>query len=158
MSPGQRQLFQAQESRVAVRCTNNALQSLVSGTAAAVAFQIEDFDTHGMHDNVTNNGRLTCIVPGLYIVGGAVTFTANVTGARVAFIATNGITVIRSSVLVPACIGGTETILSLSTIVRLVAGDYVQLGATQFSGGALNIRIHDATAYTTEFWATRLGS
>jgi hypothetical protein len=157
MPVGQRQLFQAQEQRVAVHVTNNAAQSINNGAQVAINFQVESYDTHNMHDNVTNNTRLTCVIPGLYLVGATLSFGANAAGQRILdIIRFVSATTYVVSQTVPGS-AGFNTLVSAAGIVRMVAGDYVEVQATQSSGGALNIAAN-AASNETSFWAVRLGS
>jgi hypothetical protein len=108
------------------------------GSAAALNFDSETFDTNTMHDNSTNNSRITCKVTGKYIVIGTAAFTPNATGARGLQIRKNG-----SDVL------GTEernnsgstlwTFVRITEIVSLSANDYVELTAYQSSGTSLDV-------------------
>src|SRR5262245_3650198 len=56
-----------------VRVTHSANQNINTGTQTQVAFNTEDWDqaagaSSTMHDNVTNNTRLTCRYAGIYLV------------------------------------------------------------------------------------------
>lgn len=157
MPPQQRLKNQSDEQRVAVHVTNNAVQSINNGAPTRVDFQVETYDTYGMHDTGSNITRLTCVVPGLYLVGGSVAFLANAAGQR-----TIEITRFVSSTFYVASqtapgSAGLNTILSVTGLVRMVAGDYVELFATQSSGAPLNITAN-ALSNETSFWAVRLGS
>lgn len=48
--------------------THSANQSITDNTETTVAFDTERFDTNAMHDNVTNNSRITINTAGVYIV------------------------------------------------------------------------------------------
>lgn len=64
-----------------VRITANATQSIANNSQTALQFASEDIDTHGFHDNVTNNSRITPSVAGYYrfkatyFTGGRVDYT-----------------------------------------------------------------------------------
>ena len=49
-----------------------AQTGIASNTATAITFTTEDVDSHGYHDNATNNSRVTPTLAGWYRVSGAV--------------------------------------------------------------------------------------
>src|SRR5262252_6806646 len=83
----------------AVRAFHNAAQSVTSGTPLALALNSERFDQAGnaadsMHDNSTNNSRLTAKYAGVYQITGNVEWAANSTGVRSLQIRLNGSTIL----------------------------------------------------------------
>lgn len=123
-----------------------------SGSYQALTFNSERVDVGGMHDTVTNTGRIT--VPsgggGLYLIGGCIEFAANATGLRGAQIRLNGTTVIAVQEA-PSVGAGSAHPIMVTTAYQLAAGDYVELMGKQSSGGSLNML---ATGnYSPEFWA-----
>lgn len=121
------------------RAYASTAQSLTSGTATALNFDSETFDTAGFHDTVTNPSRFT--IPagaaGTYVVVGGVGFAANATGTRAARIHVNGVVGAITSVEADRT-AGLPTRLTVSDVLVLAAGDYVELAGYQLSGGALN--------------------
>lgn len=111
-------------------------QSINDATLTALSFGAEDADTDSFHDNSTNPSRLTAPVTGYYIVEGGVEFASNATGRRAVQIRKNG-SVFYASLMVDAC-SSDATLLPVSAIVQLNAGDYVEIMVFQNSGGALN--------------------
>lgn len=111
-----------------VRVRHNVNQT--PGANVAVAFNVEEFDTDGMHDLVTNTGRLTAQTPGLYSVVGSAALAAageqlqiGLNGAAAA----NARTVIAQSGL---------SGVTIASDLRLGFGDFVNLflpAATQVS-------------------------
>ncbi len=59
-----------------VKQTSGASIGDASGTI--LAFDAEDFDTDGMHDNATNNSRITINTAGVYLVIASVRYTTGV--------------------------------------------------------------------------------
>jgi len=59
-----------------VKQTSGASIGDASGTI--LSFDAEDFDTDGMHDNATNNSRITINTAGVYLVIASVRYTAGV--------------------------------------------------------------------------------
>jgi hypothetical protein len=117
----------------------NANQSIATGTATAVSFAAENFDTNTFHDNVTNNSRLT--IPagkaGKYQINYNVNWDANATGSRQAIVYLNNATVI-SLVETDNAGAGRGIGLSGSLIYSLAEADYIQVLVFQNSGGALD--------------------
>lgn len=115
----------------------SAAQNAASGTSyASVAFDTEAADTDTMHSTSSNTSRITATTAGLYLVTGTVAFAANATGYRGARIAKNGSTDVTRTQS-PATAAATAHWLNIAALVRLAAGDYVELQALQNSGGNL---------------------
>lgn len=111
----------------------------------ACAFGAENFDTDSMHDNSTQNTRLTFTTAGKYHVGGAISIAANVAaGARILL---NGTTVLATQRQGNSGVGEAP---SVDTIYDFAQNDYVELqgyaNATNTSGDA-----------NTSFWAYKIG-
>lgn len=54
-----------------------AATTFAQNTLLAIPFNQERYDTASMHDNVTNNSRITAPSAGYYLVTGTVTFGVN---------------------------------------------------------------------------------
>jgi hypothetical protein len=115
------------------------LQAIPDNTVTTVTLDKETFDTAGLHDNVTNNSRLTAPVAGVYQITGNVRWDVNATGTRfVALVATVGVTTTRiASVWFPADPLPWPTDESITDVYTLGAGDFVHMEAFQDSGGSL---------------------
>lgn len=119
---------------------NNATQSISSSVQTALTMNAEVFDTHGFHDNSTNNNRL--LVPpglgGVYLLNGGILSTAG-TAFRWIFgwkknDSESGY--ISESRIQPA---GTDFNMSAVAVVNLLAGDYVTLYIYHEAGVSRNI-------------------
>lgn len=114
-------------------------QSIPNNAMTALLFDTEDLDREGGHSTSSNTSRYTAQTAGYYEVSGAVGFTGNATGSRLAQINVNGTGQNGTEVgwgTVPN--SGHLEIVVPSTMVYLNVGDYVELAAFQSSGGALN--------------------
>lgn len=113
-------------------------QSIPNSTETALTFNSEDYDTDAQHDNATNNSRLTCVIPGTYLVQARTVFTANATGQRELRLKRNGsvsyfdLDVAKGDASVP-------TFLRAQAIMQFSVGGYVEATVTQNSGGALSV-------------------
>lgn len=142
---------------IGARVYHNATQSISSGgTAAPLAFNSERYDTDTIHDNSTNNTRLTCKTAGSYLIIGSVLFDVNATGQRLLEIRLNGTTLLADQ-RTNAIAGGTlGTGLTIATQYPLAVNDYVELLVFQNSGSSLNVL--SAGNYTPEFMIVRIGA
>lgn len=123
--------------------SNSANQSMASGAVTALSFDTEVFkDVAGTHSTSVNPSRLTCVNPGRYLLFGAVQFAANTTGSRFLQFRKNGSGTSTDPSLASsqgAAAAGTDGIsLSISDLVILSAGDYIELIVFQDAGVALN--------------------
>jgi hypothetical protein len=124
----------------AARVTHSTAQSIPDfPPGATLAFNTERYDTASIHDNATNNSRLTAPVTGIYAVTAEVDWTPNATGTRELTLMKNGSTFIADDDRdgISVVFGGQSQ--SVTAQVRLVAGDYVEVGVLQTSGGSLNV-------------------
>jgi hypothetical protein len=115
-------------------------QSLTNNTITVVSFDTEEFDTDAYHDSGTNPSRLT--IPtglgGKYLLSGGGDFQASGVGIVALGFRINGDTADRLAWTAQPFTAGMDQGISISEIVSLAAGDYVELTAYQTSGGALN--------------------
>jgi hypothetical protein len=140
-----------------VRVYHNTTQSITNATDTTLAFNSERVDQAGnaadtMHDNTTNNSRLTCRYAGFYLIFGHASWASAPTSANI-WIRVNGATDIGKSGV--GATGGNYAHMSLMTGYQLAVNDYVELRVRQDSGGAINI---SSTAnMSPEFGMVRVG-
>lgn len=112
-------------------------QSIPNSTNTVVTFNAELWDTADMHDNQTNNSRITIPVAGKYHIWATIVFTTNSAGDRAAFIQRNGSTPLAYTYF-GAC-SSVPTALPFSFVAQLSAGDYIELVVWQNSGTTLDL-------------------
>ena len=125
-------------------------QSVPANTNTPLSFELERWDSASLHDDVTQNSRLTAARAGLYALDGSVVWNVG-SGARYVFIMLNGISILAAQQSSGAANAMHE---SVSTTYRLQAGDYVQLVVFSDTSGQ---QVLSAPNYSPEFSATRLG-
>jgi len=136
----------------------SANQSLTSGAGTNATFDTELFDTDAFHSTSSNTDRIT--IPtgknGYYLLTGRANFAASATGIRIGMIRKNaGATQLarhtRKTVTAAA-----DAVLTVNTVVNLVATDYVVFECYQDGTGSLNLQ-GGGEQYTT-FSAVYLGA
>lgn len=138
------------------RVRKSAAQSIPNNVWTTVTFDTEVNDVYGMHNAVTNTGRLTIQEDGVHGVKASVGF---VPGAG-----TRGIRLIKNGdpALPLAVVEGIDPpdasncAISTTADDMFDAGDYVEVQVKQDSGGALNTLSGAQT--TCAFSATRFGN
>jgi len=128
-------------------------QAISDSTVTAIGFDAEEVDTDGMHDNATNNSRITIQLAGKYFVFGQIDYESNVgstTDARHARIHKNGAEFLTSAN--DFVLNNTGLcVMQVSVLMSLAVNDYLELNAYQVSGGNLNANANIANAPTTRF-------
>lgn len=139
------------------RVYHNVNQSFNNGTEQTVAFNSERFDTDTMHDNVTNNSRITFNTAGIYLLTATIEFDlATDYTYRAAFLRRNGSELIDEAISQNSAATNLIIVsLKLSTTWKFNAGDYVEIRAQQNSTAARNIVA--APSRAPEFTATWIG-
>jgi len=95
-------------------------------TWTALSFNAETFDDDTMHDNSTNNSRITIKSAGRYLVTGSALYTANNgSGNRMAAIYVNGSLYSYGSSRIAGSATNVE-LLTICDVIVLAVNDYVQ--------------------------------
>ncbi|MSO40887.1 MAG: hypothetical protein EXQ70_03170 [Solirubrobacterales bacterium] len=137
----------------AARVTDSDGQSIDTGVVETLNFDSERYDTANMHDNSTNNFRLTAPVTGIYAVTGQVGWdTANDT-RRALLLRKNGSTDI--AIEQAGAVLGDANVQELTTQVQLQEGDYVEARVLMVSG-TTPLNIFKSNEFSPEFSMTWL--
>jgi len=117
-----------------VKVWHNAAQSIPNNTATILSFNQEDFDLDDMHDNTTNNSRLTIKTAGLYMVLASIQWDSGSTGYRELFILHNGNVISKYSIAAHDYIGNINFALKSCSV-----NDYFQVHVWHTQGASLNV-------------------
>jgi hypothetical protein len=146
-APTFRSLVIADEScQVSCRVTHSTTQTLTTAVPAMLSFDTETWDSGTLHSTSSNTSRITAVVAGRYHVSGSCAFAASAAGWRMLRIKKNATTYYnqqRSNALADVTAG---TMCCTGGMVDLAATDYVELEATQTSGGNLAVSIQEFSA------------
>ncbi len=119
-------------------------QSIPNGAMTAVNWDAEEYDTDGIHDNATNNSRLTVPsgVSKIRLLGNS-DWAVSTVGERVIFMWKNGSAYDIAGYARHASPGYQNANIA-SPVLNVAAGDYFELIAYQTSGAALNFSVSAA--------------
>jgi hypothetical protein len=122
---------------------NSATYNAANSTLVTLTFNTEKYDTSSFHDNTTNTSRFT--IPsgkaGYYECSLLFAFEANSTGFRRVEIHKNGTKVYQTDNSGNG--GGSTDTKSISAVLNLAVGDYIEYKVTQNSGGNLTCYVTD---------------
>lgn len=128
------------EESVSAKACFTSDQSIPDNANTVIDWNSEQFDTDDIHDNITNNSRLTCKTAGRYIVQGQISWAASATGRKEIFIRLNGVTDVAH--YKERIDDGTDTSetswMQVHALLNLNVNDYVELLVFQNSGVAVN--------------------
>lgn len=120
---------------ILTRTTN---QSIPNATRTPIEFTSELYDPTGLHDNSTNNSRITIKESGIYQIFAQANLDDSGTETiRLAVILLNGVDTPGPSTRAGVD-GGGRWGLAINWAMSLSAGDYLELAILQNSGGALS--------------------
>ena len=129
-----------------VQVYRSANLSVSDATPTIPGFDSEDHDTNNLHDTVTNNSRLTCVVKGIYEITACAVWQSSAVGHRIIRINKNGGASIRDGVT-DGIATGDPTYHLVTTKNRMAVGDYVEKEVEQSSGGPLDLLGGAANSY-----------
>lgn len=116
---------------------SSASQTIANNSWTALNFNLEDVDVGGGHSTVTNTSRWTAPESGMVLASAVYSPASNATGRRGVRFAKNGTVVPSSQSMVLA---GTTSLLNIASVTHMipvVAGDFIEAQAYQESGGNL---------------------
>lgn len=128
---------------IVYRSTN---QSLSNNTDTSINWNAEIYDNSAMHSTSVNTSRLSAPVDGYYEMHLWIYFAANTTGSRGAYILWNGTGNKAVNHYDTTAVSPWDCVRHLWWKTRMTAGQYVEGGGYQNSGGSLNV-LGDASAY-----------
>jgi hypothetical protein len=114
-----------------------ANQTISNTTWTVVSFTSETFDTDTMHDNTTNNSRITSKTAGYYWITSQVAWDSNATGGRTSRIREGGDTVISN--WTDDANGNRDIVQTNGVLWHLAVDEYVEVQVYQNSGGDRSI-------------------
>jgi len=128
---------------------------IATGSATNLQWNAEAFDTDTMHDNVTNNDRITFGTAGAYVVTGSarITFGGTLSLAQASIRqTTSGVTTVRVGFYQPQA-QSTVVIISMQAVVSAAVNDYVTFTIEALTGATGTIS-HTAVdqAYFSALW------
>jgi len=133
---------------VTCKVTKSAAQTITNSVSTIITWDEEDYDTDNMHDNVTNNSRITIKEPGKYSVLAQFEWTSNSSGKRIIDIMKNGVVVGKGNY---SASGNSQH--TISFVGAFIVDDILEVRVFQDSGGSLdflnNITYFAATRLTT---------
>ena len=107
------------------RVYRTTAQTITTSTLTAVQFDNESYDTDAIHDNVTNNTRLTCKVAGKYAISGGLELESVGAGNfSLIRIKLNNTTIMAESRQGPS---NSSEVLSVATQINMAVNDYIEL-------------------------------
>lgn len=127
------------------RATSN--QAIATATITPISLNAESYDVGSMHDNVSNNERLTIPADGtgLYIFSAQATFAASATGTRELYVYKNGSVLVQT--INPSPVAGDQCVLTLNFHDVGNGGDYYDARVGQDSGGSLDLVLGQGITY-----------
>jgi hypothetical protein len=134
-----------------IRVYNSIDQTILTATDTVLTWDSEVFKSvASMHNNAVNNSRIVVPETGKYLLTVVVCFAPNGTGLRQLSYRVNGGGFPQFLVWTPALSGTVETFVDQTTVVSMNANDYLEVTATQTSGGNLAIQ--------NRYWASLVNS
>lgn len=139
-----------------VRVYNSTGPSLTNATATLLSWDTEEINTNTMHSTVTNTSRLVATTAGRYLVIAQAGFASNATGARQVNVRKNaagssaGGTGLTSNTCSSVMASNVVAASTFSTFLN--AADYLEMFATQTSGGALAVNQGQWSTFFEMVW------
>lgn len=135
----------------------SASQSIPDGLSSwtLLTWDQDTLDPYDMHSVSTNTERINILKTGIYIFGANIAWTSNSTGIRGVTLFLDGTSSLISRVFSPTVASAPMHQIAFNPPRRLTAGQFVQVGVMQNSGGALSVL--DTTGGGTRFGCVYLG-
>lgn len=118
----------------------SATQSLTSGVATVVSWNVEINDTDVMHDNVTNNSRITIKTSGIYLFVCTLEWASGTTGVRFCELLYNGAATSQLAHRIPTNSTAVPCAMTFTQVACVISvNDFFEIRASHTQGAALNL-------------------
>ncbi len=109
--------------------------NIACNPTSTLTFDTERYNAFGMHSLTSNTSRITFPRKGVVLFGAGAQFATNATGYRSlgAYLSGSGVSV-SSDVRMTVTTGGFPTLTTISGAIPVIAGDYLEIQASQNSG------------------------
>lgn len=124
-----------------VRHSANVTIANAAGGGTTLPWDVEDFDTDTIHDNVTNNTRLTCKTAGKYLVNARLDLSNAIANNDTAELRKNGVAFAHYIE------GSTGLFILFTSLVDLVVNDYLEVWIVNNTGGLRQSQAGAARSY-----------
>jgi hypothetical protein len=132
--------------------TKSSGQSISNTTSTAITFDTETFDTDGFHTSSDAKITIPSGKSGKYLIVVQITISENATGLRSYALKKNGTTLKDMTQVSAGGFSGSYPEMAASTIVDVVATDYLEIFFYQNSGSTLTIvQTPELTTYSGTF-------
>jgi len=118
---------------ISSKVTKSADQTIPNSTSTIITWDQEDYDTDGMHDNVTNPSRITIKTAGKYSIMAQFEWASNSTGKRIIDIVKNSVVSGKANYLAS---GNSQH--TISFVDAFAVDDILEVRVFQDSGGNLD--------------------
>ncbi|WP_344247954.1 hypothetical protein [Actinocorallia libanotica] len=127
-------------------------QTIPNSTMTPLAWTSEDEDTGGGHDNAVNPDRLYVPYTGRYLLSTSIPWADNANGRRSGTFSIND-AAIKSNGGSEHINAATDCVLHFARVLRVAAGDYVNVWVFQTSGGPLDTdpTVNDGPSFTVDY-------
>ncbi len=130
-----------------------ANQTISNLTGTVLTWDAEDYDTDAIHDNVTNNSRLTVPAGVVFVQLAASAFwNFGVTGWREIIISKNGTGSFEGQSQDVMVVGSSSNAVShfVTPVLAVVGGDYFEVSVTHNNGGNLAVNHNFQTFFSMD--------
>lgn len=125
---------------------SSAVQSIANTTETAITLDAEVSGDSGMHDNVTNNSRLTFLTDGLHYIFGVISYASDADGLRDVYLRIGGSTRIATGRAVNDSLGNGPYIV-VQQLYQATASQYVEMTTWHSAGNALDVNNGQANTF-----------
>ena len=130
-------------------------QLVANNTNFILAFAAETFDNDSMHDNATNNSRLTINTAGKWLFGFNGRWESDASGFRQVSLKKNGTTLVSRQMTQNTGSGNDLNQCVTFVLQDAIVTDFFEIEVIQNSGGGLDMEF-SGPAVPPTFWAHRL--
>ena len=134
-----------------VRVTKAVSQSIATGSPSYVSWDTTVFDPDNLHSSVTNTTRLTAATAGKYLVGSTIVWAEIQNHMILIALQKNGAYITGHEQNTPTAGSQLHNSISVTTLIDLDVGDYVEVVVEQRSGSAVSLI---NVSPTNSFWMT----